>query len=235
MIDCTTHHTLAILPLTGNPLGADVNPLTSRIYVASMADSDQGGAFAGVSVIDATTHRLCAAVPVGHQVPSASGPVCVKANPRSNRIYVGGNNPTAVAAIDGGCNCVIASLSIEGQILDIGVNPQTNRILVPDYVTGTLAVINGADHSIVATVDGFHNPAGVDVDARADRVYVSHVGMVPILSATTNRTIGLVPLPGKCFIITGGLGGLRVNPFTHRVYLSHQQAGIVFVVEDRPA
>jgi RNA polymerase sigma factor (sigma-70 family) len=234
VLDGSTHHTLAIFSVAGNPLGVDVNPLTNRIYVASVADGDQGGTFAGVSVIDATTHQPCAMVPVGHQVPSASGPVCLRVNPLTNRIYVGGTNPGAVSIIDGDCNCAVATLDMPDPI-DIGLNSCANRIYVANYAAGTLAVVDGADHSIVVTVGGYRNPVAVDVDAGADRVYVVHGNLVSILSAVTNTTIALAPLPGDCFILTGTHGGFRVNPNTHRLYVSQQQAGVVFVVEDRPA
>lgn len=176
--------------------------------------------------------RRVVAVPAGHRVPSADGPNCVKINPLTNRIQVRGNNPGAVSVVDGDRNNARGALDMPDPV-DIAVNTCANRIYVANYAAGTLAAVDGADHSIVATMDGYRNPSAVDVDAGADRVYLVHVNLVSILCAATNTTITLVPLPGICFVLTGTHGGFRVNPVTHRLHISHQQAGVVFVVEAR--
>ena len=232
VIDGATLRIVAVLPVRGNPLGIDIDPHLGRIYIASMADTSQGGTFAGVSVIDAATHDLCGLVPVGYQVPSACGPMCVRVNSCTDLVYVGGQNPPAVSVIDGGRNCVVQSFGFEGPVFDIGVNRHTHRVYIADHTTGDLSVIDGDSHSVTATVGGFHSPTGVSVNAGADRVYVCQVGAVSVLTGRTARTIGLIPLPGTCSIATGQLGGFQVNPNTDRLYISHQQSGLVFVVED---
>jgi DNA-binding beta-propeller fold protein YncE/DNA-directed RNA polymerase specialized sigma24 family protein len=231
VIDGATHALLARLKLPGNPLFVDVNPQTHRVYVASVADGDQGGTFAGLSVIDGITHNLLVLVPVGHPEPSADGPVCVRVNPVINRIYVGGNHPHAITVIDGGSHTVVATLGMEGQVVDLGVNPFTNRLYVPIFDNAELAVIDENYLSTVAVVRGLQYPSGVEVDAGVDQVYVSHSGIVSAFSGTTNRPISLVSLPVWRSVSIGQLGGIRINPVTHRVYVSCQQDGIILAIE----
>jgi YVTN family beta-propeller protein len=234
VIDGASNAVIATVAVTGNPTGVDVNPATKRVYVASIADNSQGGTFAGVSVIDGTTNTVVGAVPVGSQSPSGSGPVSVGVNPVTNRIYVGGSNPSAVTVIDGATNTAIASIGL-GSVDGIGVNPSTDRVYVANPGGNAVTVIDGASNAILGAVAVGSNPSDVDVDANTNRIYVANgsARTLSVLSGATNTVVATVSLSAGSGDV-GGAGGMGLNAATKRIYVSHQQANVVSVMEDGP-
>ncbi|MFA6110413.1 MAG: sigma-70 family RNA polymerase sigma factor [Candidatus Latescibacterota bacterium] len=230
VLDTESLHPLASVALAGNPVGIDLHPDTGRVYVATMADGDQGGAFAGVEVIDPATNHVCAAVPVGHQTPSASGPVCVRVNPLVDQVYVSGCHPGAVTVIEAAANAVVADCALN-QVHALAVDPPAHRVYAASYADGVLAVLDADTATVLATVPELDNVAGLEVDPVAGRLYLSQPGAVRVLSTVTLQTLCLVPLGSSSCLTTGSLGGLCLNPLTQQLYCSQQQADVVYVLD----
>jgi len=226
----TTHDVLATVALPGNPNRVDVDVRNNRIYVTTIADSTQGGTLAGLSVIDGSSHSLVATIPIGPQTPTQVGPICVRVSPANQGIYVAATDSLYVL---NDTHRIVSRLSGLGTVTDVEINPITNRFYLSLHPRNSVMVGDGATHAIVADIAVDDEPNGLGVDQSADRVYVTHnnKGTISILSGATNSVTSVFPFSRTVPFTVGCHGGAAVDPLTSRIYVSGQDAGILFVLD----
>jgi len=150
-------------------IAIDINSVTNRIYVLSIASSDTEAPFDNnVTVIDGFTNQIIATIEVGlGREPSAD----IAVNSISNRIYVSNEFVVStVDVIDGIANKVIDTIINVGAD-KIGVNCRINHIYVTD---GVLIVIDGLTNQVIANVDVFGSPSEIDVNPDTNLIYVTN-------------------------------------------------------------
>ena len=234
VFDGTSHALIGTIPLAGNPTRVDVNLRNNRVYVGTMADSAQGGTFAGLSVIDGTTHTLIATIPIGSQTRAQVGPTCVKVNSVTQQIYVAKDG---FLAILGESHKQISHVSGLGTVTDIGINPCINCFYLSRSLSpkDSVMVGDGATHAIIASIPIDDESTGLDVDSSSGRIYVTHYkkGAVSLLSGKENSLISVIPFSKTVPFPMGCHGGVKVDPSTHNIYISCQDVGVLFVLEDQ--
>ena len=231
ILDGTTHVLLGTIPLAGNPTRVDVNLRNNRVYVGTLVDSAQGGTFAGLSVIDGNTYTLIATIPIGSQTWTPAGPTCVKVNPVTQQICV--TRAGSLVILDESHEQIFHTSGL-GTVTDIGVNPRINCFYLSLYPENSVRVVDGATHAIITDIPVDDEPIGLDADSSSDRIYVSHdkKGAVSLLSGKANSLISVTPFSKTIPFAMGCHGGIKVDPSTHKIYISGQNAGILFVLED---
>ncbi|MEU6982950.1 YncE family protein [Streptomyces sp. NPDC046324] len=142
------------------PLGVAVDPLNHRVYVTQPD-------FNTVSVIDAGTHGVVAAIPVRQH------PMGIAVAPQSHRVYVANSGFKTVSVID----------SVTGAAADVDVGVRPMGVAVDSrgdaYVTisdGTVKVIDAGFNGVSATIPVGSQPEGVAFEPHSNRVYVANRG-----------------------------------------------------------
>jgi YVTN family beta-propeller protein len=144
------------------PVGMALNPATERIYVANQGSNN-------VTVIDATTNLVIAAIPVG-KAPSA-----VAINSQTNKIYVADRDSADVAVIDGTSNLAtfipVPSTSAPDSI---AIEPGTGNVYVGTGAAGVLAMINAASQQVTSPdPSALFGPIAITASPLSGRVYVA--------------------------------------------------------------
>ena len=99
-----------------------------------------------VSVIDAATNTVVAAIPVGNH------PGGVAVNPTGSRVYVSVSAANIVAVIDTTTNAVVATIPVGDNPAGLAVNPSGSRIYVANELSHTVSVIDATTEAVIATV-----------------------------------------------------------------------------------
>ena len=141
------------------PVAVVVNPVTNKIYVASLIANGQ------VTVIDGDTNSTTA-VAVG------ALPYAMDVNTVTNRIYVANSGSNNVTVIDGATNAT-TTIPVGLNPSAVAVNSTTNKIYVVNAsLDGTISVIDGATNTVTGNIfAGFEPIASVAVDPANDTLF----------------------------------------------------------------
>jgi YVTN family beta-propeller protein len=194
-----------------NPAGVVANPQGNRVYVANFGSRS-------VSVIDGTSKRVLATVPVGAR------PEAIAVNPRTGNVYVA-NGDATVSVIDGELNAVADTIRVGSKPEGIAANPRNNRIYVATTRSG-VAIIDGAKNRVDRSVGLPSTLRGIAVSPDAHRVYVTGEApnTVSVINADTDEIIGTVAVPERpC--------GIAVSHRENLVYVAGRDSGTVFVID----
>ncbi len=161
-----------------------------------------------VSVIDITTNKVTATVPVG------ISPWGVAVSPDGTKVYVTNWNSNTVSVIDTATNTVTATVDVGSNPIGITVTPDGSKVYVANYYNDIVSVIDSANNTVIATVDVGSNPMGIAVTPDGKKVYVSKWFGVDVIDTAKNTVteavgVGLYPM------------GIAVSPDGSKVYLTH--------------
>ncbi|OEJ23474.1 hypothetical protein AR457_02075 [Streptomyces agglomeratus] len=168
-----SHHRVAVIGISGElptaahnfvpvdgPLGVAVDSASHRVYV-TQPDWDT------VSVLDAATSGVIAAIPVGQH------PMGISIDSQRRRAYVANNGFKTVSVLD----------IVTGAVADIEVGVRPLGVAVDlrgdAYVThsdGTVKVIDAESSSVSATIPVGSQPDGVAFEPHSNRLYVANRG-----------------------------------------------------------
>lgn len=150
-----------------------------------------------VSVIDTSTNKVTATIPVGNS------PVGVVFSPDGARAYVTNGADGTVSVIDTGGNTVTATIPVEpASNASLGlpaITPDGKSLYAPDLFNG-LFVVKTATNNVAATIPGARGIA-VAISPDGTRAYVqtggSSVTGVPVIDTATNAVITTIsPVDG---------------------------------------
>ena len=212
--------------------GADVNPVTNRLYISNagwitevdcetgaILDSIWGPSIGGLHslVMDTVRNRLyvtslgdscvyvfdCEDNSLIASIPVEYWPYGIAVNEVTNKIYVvHGTIMNNVLIISGSTNSVIDTITVPGMPLAVAVNPVTNRI----YTAGSdrLSVIDGQGDSLIVSFS-VYDAAMLGVNSATNRVYVPAQSRdkVYVLDGVTNALIDTIEA-GDFPIAAGG-------------------------------
>ena len=131
-------------------VGVDVDPLTSRAYVANLATN-------AVVVVDTIANRVLTSIPVGSQ------PQGLAVNAAANRIYVADQASNDLAIIDGATNTVAERVAVGEQPVGVAINPRRGETYVTNTYSHTVSIVRESDATppaITASVTPSPNAAG---------------------------------------------------------------------------
>jgi PGF-pre-PGF domain-containing protein len=161
-----------------------------------------------VSVIDTTTNKVTATVPVGRC------PWGVAVSPEGTRVYVTNWNSNTVSVIDTTTNTVTATVNVGSNPMGIAITPDGKKVYVTNTMSNNVSIIDTTTNTVTATVNVGSNPTGVAVTPDGTKVYVTKWGGVDVIDTATNSVTAAV-----------GVGwypiGIAVSPDGSKVYLTH--------------
>jgi len=178
------------------------------VYVANVKSHN-------VSVIDTTTNKVVATIPVG------SYPQGLAINPAGTRVYVTNTESDDISVIDTSSNSVVATISVGSDNFptNIAVSPNGTRVYVTNNKSGNVSVIDANTNSLVTTLKIGRSVRGVAVSPDGLRVYVA-------TNEVTGTFINVIDTTGNNIVTTirmgtGGLSGVGINPSGTFVYVAH--------------
>lgn len=190
------------------PWGIDINPVTTRIYVA-LSEQDR------LAVADAQTGKILKSVAVGR------APLGVAVDPQRNRVYVANLSSRSLSIIDGATDAVIATVSVGMQPFRVAVNWVSNRIYVTDPQTDKVWVVDGTTQSVIGGIESGGNARDIAVNSATDRVYVAHSlgpdSHLSVIDGATNTLLTKIPTPRYT-------EGVAVNPVTNKIYVAARES-----------
>lgn len=228
-----TESGLAQINEQSNVLGSSLLPPKSPWALA--VDQSAGLVYAAnldnntVVVLSEKTDKLIATIPVG------SGPTSVALNRSTNTVYAAHSG--GIRVINGTTHAITKTIPDPNDPVALAVNRATNTVYAVNAEVGHAALwaISGATNKVTAQVPLSNPPTSapeaVAVDQPAKKVYVVNNGKsLTVVSATTNKPIGSVHVPGSpkgiavdategaIFVTQGGGGSVSViNPGTGTV------------------
>jgi YVTN family beta-propeller protein len=226
VIDTAANHVVATI---GGISGADaivVNRAATRLYVTSTGPFSSGA----VSVIDAGTNTVIAAIPVGVT------PTGLALTPDGRRLYVANANSRSVSVIDTASLRVIATIATQSAPEALAADPSGTRVFVTrprsdDRVEGTVAVINVSTNTIVGSLTAGIGPTGITLNQAGTRAYVSNQGN----SSSAGNTVSVIDTASLAVIATVGVGqfpyGVSVDVPGRRVYVVNSGSSTLSVID----
>ncbi len=209
VIPATAQPAIEQIPVPGTTTSLAVNPLSNKIYVASISSSEESSAV--LSLLDGRTKTVLQSLTLGFDTP---GKVIV--NPVSGRVYMQACNflfvPNPVCDLlvfDNALNR-LADLPDTGPA--VAVNPRTDRIYILNE--GGFAILNGRTNQIVGEIP-LPGAGGVAVDPFRERLFalVNNTELV-VVDLHSNRIRDRV-------LIEPGADSIGINPLTQKAYITH--------------
>ena len=181
-------------------------------YIANSGDDN-------VSVIDTTTNKVTAMIPVGNY------PMGVAVTLDGKKVYVTNLNDNTVSVIDATKNKVTATIPVGSDPRGVAVSPDGKRVYAPHPDVGnssnnTILIINTATNEVEAAVLVDEFPFGVAVTLDGKKVYVTNLDnkTVSVIDTATNTVIATIPV-GK------NPRGVAVSPDGKWVYVACYEGG----------
>ncbi len=183
----TSDAVVGTVDVGGGGSGVLYDYVNDQVYVA-IADAD------AVAVLNGTNSTLVAYIPVG------GGPVGLALDPYDGFVYVTNSLSNSVTVINGTTDRVDTTIPVGKTPEGIAIDPINDTLYVADSGVpgrGTLTIINGTSVASAGTIRVGVEPVGLTYDAWTGFLYVSNFGSsnLTIVNASTNRTIGWIPLP----------------------------------------
>ncbi len=215
----------ATLTVGYSPIGAAINSVTNKIYVANQCGNEPTCNSPGtLTVIDGSTLSI-QTIPIGYN------PFGATVNETTNKIYViscgsqpcqGGHGTLSI--IDGNTFAAQNVVVGDSPVL-IAVNPVTNKIYEANECTdqgctqGTVTVVDGVTLA-TRTVNVGENPSSMAINTVTNKIYVTNScsdchgnGSVTIIDgeslSTQTVTVGITPF------------ALAVNSVTNKIYVAN--------------
>ncbi len=232
IINGATNQVIKTLNVGANPVGADVNPSTNRIYIANYGNR-KGNT---VSVIDGNTDQVITTITVQY------GPILVAVDSVTNEVYVANRCATdpndcindgsgisgSLSVIDGTNNTVTNTVGLGKLPSVMLINAVTNTIYVGNScgtdgnclangnanTLGTITVVDGATLG-TSTVTAGHGTTGMTVNPVANEVYMTN---------STDNTVTFVngvTLGTTTLAVGTSPADVEVNPDTYKIYVTN--------------
>ena len=209
VVDTDRQTVTATIPVGQAPIGAAVNPLTNKIYIANSGSNN-------VTVIDGFTNNTTT-------IAAGASPSAIAVNPATNRIYVA-NKGASVTVIDGAAGTTTTVGTCGGSGPTLAVNPVSNQIFVG--CNNGVTVINGANNQTTSISFGTLVTA-LAVNPATNMVYAATFAQtIEAINGTTQSVIASIP-----FNFGVQLNLLAVDPARNRIYAGSSQLSFFLVID----
>ncbi len=172
--------------------------------------------------IDPVTEVLALPSKIGLPIPVEIG-----VNHINNRLYIAmfniNSDKNELVIIDRLTNDVIKTISFSDQCFysQIEINPTSMRIYLATLQgNNNIHVIDGITNKTISTIKIEDGIAEIAVNSVANRIYAVNRNMVTVtvIDGKTNEIIDVIKLQEDTDLSFRS-GGIRVNPFTNRIYV----------------
>jgi YVTN family beta-propeller protein len=205
--------------------GVAVNPLTNNIYLAMYSENPFGEVYnTSVGVIATGSSEVF--------VPLPGKPVALAVDSARNKVYVLTQGSSDITVIDGATSSASTLATSANGANAVAVNPATDQIYVANRGGDNVTVIDGATGT-TTTIPVGTSPSGVDVDSRANFIYVANAGnsqtgdpgSVTVINGSTNATTTLVDPKATNPV------AVAVSSVTRKVYVANKGSNNVTVID----
>jgi len=201
---------IAQIPAPGVTTGVAVNPLSNRVYVASISSSEESRAL--VSLVDKNTRTVLNTLALGFDTPGR-----IMLNPVTQKIYMQACNFLKLAepvcdllVLNGSLDTILADLPDTGPPL--AIDPGLNRVYIPN--AAGYAVLDGKTDQVIGQID-LPGGGAVAIDISRHRLYsIVNGSKLAVVDLRANRVRKLKAIEPNAEL-------LAINPLTHRAYITH--------------
>ncbi len=199
------------------PVAVTFAPANNYVYVANYGSND-------VSVIDGSTNKIVATIPVG------KNPILLAYAPSNQEIYVSNWGSSTVSAISSATNTIVATIPVGSGPQGIAFDPANNEILVTNYnfpsASNTVSAISTATNTVVATITVGSNPIRLAYDPANGYMYVADYssGQVSVIGSSNSVVTTISSLPGNPNTV-------GYDPANHEMYVSSNNANKVTAID----
>lgn len=187
-------------------------------YITNSGDNN-------VSVIDTTTNKVTAMIPVGNY------PMGVAVTLDGKKVYVTNFFGRTISVIDATKNKVTATIPLGNSPRGVAVSPDGKRVYVPHHEVGnpsnnTTLIIDTDTNEVEATVLVGEVPFGVAVTLDGKKVYVTNLRdkTVSVIDTATNTVIATIPVgDDPC--------GVAISPDGKKVYVGNRGDSTVSIID----
>ncbi len=173
-----------------------------------------------ISVIDTTTNKVTATIPVG------SNPIGVAVNPNGTKVYVVNDHSNDVSVIDTATNTVVATVPVGSSPQGVAVSPNGKKVYVTNLASNGISVIDTATNTVVSTVKTGRNPTGVAASPDGKKIYVTNSG---------DKTVSIIDTATKAVISTVSVGKspkeIAVTPDGTKVYVANFDSSSISIID----
>ena len=177
LIDTITNDPGAYLPCPGPPRST---AMAGKFVFACVGDSSRGS----VVVLDSTTARQVANIPVGNQPTGI-------ALASTGRLFCANSGSASVSVIDINTMTEIARVPVGINPQKVAVSPDGNRVFVTNKQNNTVSVIDGKSLAVIATTPVSAGPIGVTVNRDGSKAFVAckDAGTIVMLDGKTGAVV----------------------------------------------
>ncbi|MDO5838816.1 MAG: PKD domain-containing protein [Methanosarcina mazei] len=173
-----------------------------------------------ISVIDVTSNKVTATIPVG------SNPMGAVISPDGTKVYVANAHSNDVSIIDTATNNVIATVPAGSSPQGVAVSPDGKQVYVTNMASSTLSVIDTTSNTVAGTVKTGKSPLGLALSPDGKKLYVTNNG---------EKTVSVIDTATKAVISTVSVGrspkGIAVTPDGTKVYVANFDSRSISVID----
>lgn len=191
-----------------------LDPLADRLYIS---DYDSMQAQQYLAVLDGTTSKVIARVPIGIDPRGAA------VNPQTDRIYVANSHSNDVTVIEGATKDVIATIPVGMEPVAVVVDATADRIYVANAKSDNLSVIDGESNEVLRIIPLAIIPQGVAANLQTDHIYVANPSTDSVFVLEREDIVMEIPVGRHPMDVA-------VNPAMNRIYVVNHVEGTVSVI-----
>jgi YVTN family beta-propeller protein len=144
VIDTNLDAVIDVVSLTGVSGDITINQKTNQVYISIFTGNS-------VDVIDGTIGSPTENTVID-TIPIGAGPIGLKVNELTNKLFASGSADGTVSVIDTTVNAVIETINIPAPLFGLNINKNTDRVYAINQLFGTMAVIDGSTFEVLDTV-----------------------------------------------------------------------------------
>ncbi|WP_179412815.1 beta-propeller fold lactonase family protein [Mucilaginibacter sp. E4BP6] len=168
-----------------------------------------------VSVINTTTNKVVALIPVGTK------PLGSAISQDSRTVYVANYGSNTISVINAATNKVVSTIQSNNVSGGICISPDGKTLYMSNTDQNSISVISTITGSTIATVTVGTFPYGICISPDGSMVYVANGGSsnVSVVSTATNSLITNIAIPGAL------LSAIAISPDGSRIYTADDSGG----------
>ncbi len=214
ILGTTPHSYLYRAQVGASPTAVALDASGGNLWVANNGSGN-------LSVVQSSTGKLVATVPIGNGSPDA-----VAVDPVNDRIFVANYESDNLTVISGTSYRTLGSIPIGNGSDGIAYDPLNGDLYVANFGSDNVSVVSGITDNVVGAIPVGGGPIGVAYDPYSESICVAdslsnNLSVIPSggLRVTENLSVGIHP------------SGVGVDPTTGAVYVANSGSNNLTVLQ----
>jgi YVTN family beta-propeller protein len=170
--------------------------------VAGIFDAGNGNLYVrgstgtAISVIDGSTDRAIATLPVGADTNQVAPSIA--ADPTNGEVYVLDYNADNMTVINGTTEAPVGSIGLLGLPTGIVVDPTTGDLFISERADALVSIVSASAGHMIGNVSVGSDPEGLVYDPTDQRLFVANSGSgnVTVIDVATQKVVANIPTGG---------------------------------------